>query len=94
VLDEQGELFRVASVRADAAVGAEGNLDAAGGGALERRRPAVERLQRLGGDLGRILSRRLPAAGVLAGHQRRYQIGAALVHHLHGLVVEKRTVLD
>jgi hypothetical protein len=52
VLDQQRELLGVAPVRADAAVGAEGDLHAGADRPLERGRAAVERLQRLGAISG------------------------------------------
>src|ERR1044072_1627558 len=60
MLDQQRELLGIAAVRADPAVSAKGDLHTRADRALERTAAAVERLNRLRGDLRRILARRLP----------------------------------
>ena len=81
-------------MRADRGVGAKRNLDPGLQRAIEGSRSRRERRLRLGRDLRRIVPHARLSGDVFPGHQRRHEIGAVLLHHPHGLVIEKRPVFD
>ena len=92
VVDHQGELLGVDAVRARRGVGAEGDLDADLSALLNMSPRAASAARALSAISGGYCAR--PCRRVLAGEQRRHEVGALSFIIAQRVVVEERAVLD